>query len=156
MSRLFLLLHYIGMGILLTSIIAAPIFERNIRKASEKIVALTYQRLFRQIGLLSPFGSLIVLLSGIGNMYFDGYTVFSHGWLTAKIILFAVLVVNGGMVNPPLMRKRTALIEQMVEGNTRENAEEILAKYNRQQSTFLLVQTVVIIVILYLAVFKPV
>lgn len=156
MPRLFLFLHLIGIGMVLTTIFAAPLFERSIRKASEKTVALSYQRLFRQIGLLSPFGSLIILFSGIGNMYFDGYTVFSHGWLTAKIILFAVLVVNGGMINPPLMRKRMRLLEQLVEGNAPEGVEEMLGKYNRQQSIFLLVQSAVILVILYLSVYKPI
>lgn len=155
MPRIFALLHYVGMAMLLTPIFVAPMFERGIRKAPEKTVAFMYQQLFRRIGLLSPFGSLLLLLSGIASMYFSGYTVFSHGWLTAKIILFGALVVNGGMINPPLMRKRSRLIEQMIEGNSLEHAEGILATYNRQQSIFLLVQTLIVIMVLYLAVFKP-
>ena len=156
MPHLYLLFHILGVCMLLTTIIVSPIFERNIRKASDKNVALTYQRLFRQIGLLSPFGSLIILGSGIANMYYLGFGVFSQGWLTAKIILFAVLVVNGGMINPPLMRKRMNLLEQMAEADSSGDAHATLARYNRQQSIYLLVQSAIVGVILSLSVFKPV
>lgn len=155
MPKLFLLLHLIGIGMVLTLIFAAPIFEKTIRRATEKKEKLNYQLLFRKIGLLTPFGSLLIVLSGIGNMYFGGYSVFSHGWLTAKIILFAVLVVNGGILNPPLMRKRAKLFEEMLGGKASENSDQLLARYNRQQSLFLLVQTVVVVIVLWLAVFKP-
>ena len=149
-----LLVHIIGVGMIFTTIFAGWILESRSRKIKDWSNRLTILRLLRSIGLLSPAGVLVMLVSGILNMHFAGLGVFSASWLTLKLVFFALLVISGVLFG---IRgtQRTRLVSKLADGKAPEHAERMLGSLERQQRLFFIVQTVLMLVILSLSIFKP-
>ena len=63
-----LFFHLIGVGMIFTLLFAGPIIETNFRWENDISMKRHSAKLLRNIGLLSPFGALVLMLSGIGNM----------------------------------------------------------------------------------------
>lgn len=154
MREVVFLLHLIGFGVIATLLIAGPILEQKFKKAETLDAKATLQKALRSMGLLSPLAIVLLLLTGIGNMYYSELGLFEAGWLTAKIIFFAIVVVNGAMAGARA-GKRGKLIDRLARGETPPNALSEMQSYNKQQSIFYLTQTILILVILVLSVFKP-
>jgi hypothetical protein len=68
---------------------------------------------------VAQYGSLVLVLSGIGQMWAKNITIGSLGgqyfWLFWKILLFALLVINGAATAGPAIRKRVRLLRQLAE-----------------------------------------
>ncbi|MGB9592323.1 MAG: hypothetical protein ACPL1K_07385, partial [Candidatus Kryptoniota bacterium] len=60
--------HLVGAGMIFTVLLAGPIVEANFRWENDVRMKQHAAKLLRSIGLLSPFGALILVLSGITNM----------------------------------------------------------------------------------------
>jgi hypothetical protein len=87
-------------------------------------------------------------------MYFTGLGPFKAGWLTAKLVFFAIAVINGVMAGAR-GAKRGKLLGRLARGENVPNALAEMQRYNKQHSTFYITQTFLILVILVLAVFRP-
>ncbi len=74
-------------------------------------------------------------------------------WLTAKIIFFAVLLVNGAVLGPVLSRKRSAFLKTIEENIFSEKIGSTLKTFNKNISFFYAVQMLLVIIILFLSVF---
>jgi putative copper export protein len=150
------LFHLIGFGILFTALLGGWIVERRIRSEKEWIQKLFMGKISRRFGLLSPIASVIMLLTGIVNifnMYGSSVSLwYTEGWLIAKIILFAFLLVNGALFGPLLVRRRTKLMQSISEKTAPEDAEATIRIMNKSISTFYLVQFLLLIIILYLSI----
>jgi uncharacterized membrane protein len=151
------LFHLIGFGLLSTTILAGYIIDRKLRSQTDYNLKLNTAQIARVIGLLSPVATIVLLATGIGNIH-NRYLAatlnwYDEGWLVAKIILFAVAVLNGMIYGPKLTRGRTKLVKALSENNAPANAEELMRSYNNQITLFYLVQTVLLLLILYLSVF---
>jgi hypothetical protein len=68
--------------------------------------------------------------------------------------LFLVAMVNG-IIFGIRSRKRGMLVGQIAKGNAPENAEKTLAGMDMYSLLFLIVQTILVIAILALSVWKP-
>jgi uncharacterized membrane protein len=151
--------HLIGFGLLSASLISGFILDSKIRKETEPQLQLFTGRIAKTIGLLTPVAALLLLATGIANInnFLVGSTKswYDEGWLVAKIVLFAVMLVNGTFYGPKLARSRMKLITEMAEGSARPSAEDVLRSCNRQITLYYLVQTLLILFILYLSVFGP-
>lgn len=93
------LFHLIGFGFLFTALVGGWILERRIRAEKDWNLKLLFVKINRRFGLLSIFASALLLLTGIINIL-SRYGAQANlwntsGWLIAKIILFAFLLVNG-------------------------------------------------------------
>lgn len=154
LSHLVLLFHLIGFGMIATMLFAGPILERRFRRAETLDAKVSLQRVLKSVGMLSPFSVLLLLATGIGNMYFTGLGPFKAGWLTAKIIFFAIAIINGAMAGARGSQRRK-LLERLALGENVLNALPEMQRYNKQQSIFYLTQTFLILVILVLSVFRP-
>jgi uncharacterized membrane protein SirB2 len=151
------LLHLVGFGVLCTTLLAGFIVDRKLRSQTDYNLKLYTSQIARMIGLLSPIAAVLLLATGIGNIHnrFLGTTLswFDEGWLVAKIILFALSILNGMIYGPRLTRGRTKLIKALAEQSAPANAEELMRSYNTQITLFYLVQTVLLLLILLLSVF---
>ncbi|MFI5251182.1 MAG: hypothetical protein ACHQQQ_02015 [Bacteroidota bacterium] len=144
--------HFIGMGLLVTMIVAGFLLERKYRSLptlQEKGLLLS---VMKQIGLLSPLAILLLLVTGIGNMHSLAIGIFTFGWLTAKIIFFAIAATNGIMFSV-VARKRGTLVGKMLKNEAPPNAELQLKNYNKQVTMFHIVIDLLFIIILALAVY---
>jgi hypothetical protein len=148
--------HLLGFGLITTSLVAGWILERRIRKTGDWNQKLLLLSASRTIGMLSPIASLIMLLTGIANIvnvFGTSFSVvYSVGWLAAKIILFAFMLVNGAVFGPILSRKRTKLIRSIASQSAPADAEAAVTIYGKNLSTFYFVQTLLLLVILFLSV----
>jgi hypothetical protein len=148
----FLFFHLIGFGIFVTLQIAGNILERQYRKTDDIKAKAVIVRAIKPIGLLSPVGVLIMLVTGVGNMVSLGLGIFSMGWLTAKIIFFGIAVVSGLMFGMKA-RKRGTLVMAMAKGETPPNGPETLKGLDKQISMFHLVMPILLTVILALTIY---
>jgi putative copper export protein len=148
--------HLIGFGILFTALLGGWIVERRIRSEKAWIQKLFMGKISRRFGLLSPIASLIMLLTGIVNIFImygsSSNLWYTEGWLIAKIILFAFLLVNGALFGPLLIRRRTKLMQSISEKTAPEDAEATIRIMNKSISTFYLVQFLLLIIIVYLSI----
>jgi hypothetical protein len=149
--ELILLLHLVGFGLLATTAAAGFILNLQYRKAGEVREKAVLLRAMKPVGLLSPIAMLIMLLTGIGNMHEIGAGLLTLGWLTAKIIFFAIAAISGVLFGLK-SRKRGALVEQMAAGNAPPEAAQLLKGLDRQVALFYLVMPVLLLIILYLTV----
>jgi len=147
-----LFFHFIGIGILCTTLVAGLMLNMQYHRAPDLKSKGLILRSMKPIGLLSPVGSLIMLISGIGNMNVLGYTLLDlPGWLAYKII-FYVLAAISGILFGITSGKRGKLIQAMNSGNAPENAEQTLRGYERQIWLFYPVIAILFIIILLLSI----
>jgi len=148
--EVYLFFHLIGFGLLFSVVTAGIILEIQYRRAKEPQVKAIILRVLSPIGLMSPLAILLMLITGIGNMSSRDVGIFTHGWLTAKIIFFAVLIISG-IVSALQARRR----RKLPLGGAATPPEESLKAANRQISLFYLVMLLLLMIILYLSVWKP-
>ncbi|MGD0591309.1 MAG: hypothetical protein ABSA44_11000 [Bacteroidota bacterium] len=150
------LFHLIGFGLLFTALWGGWILEQRIRAEKNWDQKLFLGKINRRFGLLSSIASIIMLLTGIVNIFNLHHgninLWYIEGWLIAKIILFAFLLVNGAIFGPILIRRRTKLMQGISEKTAPEDAEATIKIMNKSISTFYLVQFLLLMIILYLSV----
>jgi uncharacterized membrane protein SirB2 len=149
-----LVFHLIGFGMIATLLFAGPILERRFQKEETLETKTTILRVMKSVGLLSPLAVLLLVATGIGNMYFNHLGPFSKGWLTAKFIFVAMVAVNGAMTGARA-RKRGKLLKRLARGENVPNALPQMQRYNKQQTTFYLTEWFLVLVILVLSIFQP-
>ena len=147
-----LVLHFLGFGLFVMVLVAGFIIERQYRKATDVQVKATLLGVMRSIGIISPFAVLIMLLTGIMNMQTLGIGLLDFGWLTAKIIFFAIAATNGIFAGIR-SRKRGTLVMQMAKGESPADAEQKVQSYDKQQSMFYVVNALLLLIIVVLSVY---
>ncbi len=152
LREIFLILHLLGLGLFVATLIPGYILDSQYRKAADIQTKATLLRALRPIGLLSPFAALLMLATGIANMHYLGVGLLDLGWLTAKIIFFALAVVSGATFGAKA-QKRGKLIQQMAKGETPPDADARLKELDKQQRLFYVVQPILLLIIIYLSVY---
>lgn len=151
------LIHLFGFGTLVTTLLAGYILERKFRKEDDWGLKLYLGGIMKTIGMISPFVAIIMLITGIGNIHNrlsgSGIAWYQEGWLVAKIICFAILVINGGANGPRLSKNRTMLVKAIKDKTAPADAEQKLQRYNGQLALFYIVQSVLLIAVVALTVF---
>lgn len=147
------LCHFVGIGLLFSSLFGGFVLQRQYRREESFASRLLLLKAIRSMGLLSPIAVTIVLLSGIGNMTLGPhhYTLFSDGWLSAKLALFAVLLATGSFL-AILGSRRTEKAMKFLETNSEPQSVEAL---DRQIIVLYLVQFLLIVAILGLSIVRP-
>jgi uncharacterized membrane protein len=145
-----LFFHFIGLALLGAVSFGGMFIERHYRNAGtlqEKAVVLG---LGKKLGMMSPVAMLILLVSGVGNMHALGYGIFTLGWLTAKIMFFAIAAVGGGTF-AVISAKRGKLVGRLAKGEQIPNGAELLAGFNKQVTLFYFVLPLLMMIIIALA-----
>jgi len=151
--------HLVGVGMIFTLLFAGPILESNFRWENDIRMKQHTAKLMRSVGLLSPFGALVLILSGIGNMITlqisFGDLFGTSWWLGLKLLIFIVLLAMGMIVSPKTARERAMLIDQTNQLNPPEDINEKLSAVNRRQTLFYSLNWALVLIILILTIFKP-
>ena len=154
-----LLFHLIGVGMIFTLLFAGLIIELNFRWENDVRMKQHSAKLLRNIGLLSPFGALVLMISGIGNMVALEITFAnlfgSAWWLGIKLLIFIVLLAMGMALSPKTARQRLALLEHMSQPNPPDDIDDKMELLNKKQTTFFVINWALVLTILLLTVFKP-
>ena len=147
-----LMVHFLGFGLLITVNVAGFILNNQYKKAPDIQSKSVILKSLRPIGLLGPVAVIVMLVTGIGNMQALGYGLLDAGWLTAKIMFFAIAAISGILFGAKAA-KRGKLVQQMVSGTAPANADALLASYDRQIGLFHFVMPVLLLIILYLSIY---
>lgn len=154
-----LLFHLIGVGMIFTLLFAGPIIEANFRWENDIRMKQHAAKILRSVGLLSPFGALVLILSGIGNMISlhitFGDLFGSAAWLGLKLLFFIVLLGIGMVLSPKTARQRAMILDQMNQINPPEDAGQKMDSLNSKQTLFFLANWILVIIIVLLTLFKP-
>jgi uncharacterized membrane protein len=155
-SSISFLFHLIGFGLVFTSLFGGWLIERRIRAEQDWHQKLYVGKIGRRFGLLSSIASVVMLLTGIINIFnlYNGNINlwYDEGWLIAKIILFAFLLINGAVFGPIIIRRRTKLMQGIAEKTASDDAESNYKILSKNITTFYLVQFLLLIIILCLSV----
>jgi len=154
LSNFLLLLHFLGFGLLFTTLVAGWLLNRQYKGAVDFSTKAVILKSMRPIGLLSPFAILLMLLTGIGNMQVRDLGLFTESWLSAKIVVFIIAAVNG-IVFGVRARKRGKLIGQMAEGTAPQGTDKSIRSLDTQLQLFYVIQFVLLLIILILSIVKP-
>ena len=141
--------HLVGVGMIFTLLFAGPIVESNFRWENDIRMKQHATKMLRSIGLLSPFGALVLVLSGIANMVILKITfgdLFGNdAWLGLKLLAFIILLVMGMSISPKIAKQRAMLLDQMSQQNPPEDADEKLTSLNGEQTLFLVANWILVL-----------
>ncbi|MGA9119026.1 MAG: DUF2269 family protein [Bacteroidota bacterium] len=151
-----LVVHFVGIGMLFTALFGGWIVNGQYRSAPDWPTKMLHLKTLRRVGLMSPLGVLVMLLSGIGNMTLGPhqYTVFSDGWLSAKLALFLVAILVGALSSFQSVR-RSRMVGKLSAGETEKVNEGTLHSIEKQLRLSSLLQFVLILGIIILSVTRP-
>jgi uncharacterized membrane protein len=149
-----MLFHYIGIGLISTALLGGWVLNGIYENAANYQSKLLILKALRRIGLISPIAILVLLVTGTANMHFTGYSFANAPWLTTKVIVFIIAAIVGSAFGAR-GAKRTVLVSSLADGNAVDGADSHLKSLDRQQRLFYMFQSILILAILVLSVFKP-
>ena len=152
-----MVLHLVGVGMLCTTIFAGLLLHTQYKRTDEPGAKLLVLRSLRLIGLLSPAGVALMLLTGIGNMTLgpQHYTLFSHAWLSAKLLLFLLMVASGVFFAVQGARRARLVARITVEPAEARQEARRLRSLDTQLVVAFVVQGILLLAILTLSVARP-
>lgn len=151
------LLHLVGFAVVSALLIGGWMLNRRFVHEKDPSLKLYVAGIMKALSILSPIGAAILLVTGIGNIYNyyygTGIDWYNQGWLVIKIILFAVLVVNGLMFGPALSKKRVMTVQSILQNGISDEATAALNHLNSQIRWFYVVQAVLLLGVLFFSAF---
>ncbi len=159
-QSLWMFIHMVAVFLLGGIMVGTLMIEKHLRLTADWPSRARLGMLGRNLGMLSPIASGLLLMSGIGNMVTFGYTMSqAYGpaatWLGVKITLFLIAVVNGTVTSIRMGKKRMAIGATVRGGGSSEQGEAALKATFGTMNVFFAVQFLLVIGILFLVVFKP-
>jgi putative copper export protein len=151
------LLHLIAFGFVGATLIPGIILNRALIAEKDPSRKIAIGATMRKFSAFAPFNIILLILTGIGNIY-NRYlgapsAWYEEGWLVLKLCLFAAIVLNALFVAPALGKGRMGLIKQMAEGKAGGRAAEQLQRLDRKSTILFIIQTTLVLGILWLSVF---
>jgi|WetSurMetagenome_2_1015567.scaffolds.fasta_scaffold96859_1 hypothetical protein len=147
------LFHILGIGLIFASLLGGLVIHfrfRGTRDWKSRAVILPVARI---IGLFSPAGTALLLLSGIGNIVALSLSPMPF-WMHLKLGIFVVLVVLG-VWGAVLARKRAGLVMSLSTGNPSPDAEAKLRSAEAFGSSVFIVQGFLFLAVIAISVIKP-
>ncbi len=154
MYPIYLLIHFLGYGLLISVLIVTPILEFYLRRMESHEDASKIATIVSKIGLLSPVAVLFLVVSGILMMDFWGYGLFSHGWLTGKLLIFLVMIVTGAYSSITVGKERRKIYQDLIDGKDNPKLPGELLRIHNTQSQYTRIQTLFLLMILIFSVYK--
>ena len=160
MQGLWMFLHITGFGAVFGAMIAGPMLERQFQSATDWQVRGKIAMMGMRISVIARVAMLLLLVSGIGNMVEYGFgfeLAFScqAWWLGAKIVLWAIMLINGQLFAMQMMRIRGSVMQKVMAGNIPPDGESILKSTFKRANMFFRIQGFMLIVVMILAIFRP-
>jgi hypothetical protein len=152
--RISLIIHFVGIGMLFTTLLGGWILNSQYQKTEDYGGKSRILRMLRPIGLLSPAAILVMIASGIVNVMILRLDITAVSWLRTKLIVFAVTVAIG-IYSGIRGARRAEIVNLLAEGKAPEGASSTLVSLDAMQRVFLFLQAILMLVILTLSVVKP-
>ncbi len=106
MVALSLFFHIVGVSLLLGGTVFIRMLESQFHKAATPAEAGAIHRALSRIGMVSPFASLLLLITGTFNILLLHIAVNETPWLEAKLVCF-ILMIPVGILQGKAYRKRS-------------------------------------------------
>jgi hypothetical protein len=149
-----LLFHIIGVGMIFASLIGGIVLHRRVRGTRDWGQRVILLPVMRSMGLFSPAGVIVLLLSGIGNITALSLVNPMPGWLHLKLTLFFVLLVLG-IWGAVLSRRRASLTTLLSGGSGSSELETKLTSVESVLSALYFAQGLLVLAIIAISVIKP-
>jgi hypothetical protein len=150
-------LHLIAFGLVAGVIIPSFILDRKLRAEQDWGRKLYIGGIMRSLGAIAPYNIALLIITGIGNMYNRtlgfSYPWYEEEWLVIKLACFLVLAINGLFVVSNIGKKRAMIIKSVVDKSDKGDAKEKYESYNKKISLLFLIQTTLLLIILFLSAF---
>jgi uncharacterized membrane protein len=145
-----LAVHILSFGLVATGVIGGDVVDGSVRGALRRGAvqeADAIAGMMLRLAICAQVGAGLLLLSGVGMLAEKHWGFWGEGWLTVKLILFGVLVLNGPLVARPAAKALRAALQ----AGRMDATSRILSRL----ALFHVVQTVGLVAIVVLAVLKP-
>jgi uncharacterized membrane protein SirB2 len=152
MFALSLVLHIVGVSVLLGGTLFIRILESRFRKAENPSAAAVIHDSISAIGVLSPFASLLLLVTGIANIILVHIDVFSTPWLELKLACF-LLAIPTGIAQGKAYRSRAGLVTAVVQKVQSGDNGRTIEMLTRRCEILWKIQTTLIVAALVLTIF---
>lgn len=151
-----LLVHFVGIGLLFTALIGTWVVGGIYRAAPDWQMKALHLKTLRRLGLMSPIGVVVMVVTGIGNMTLGPYTytLFSDAWLSAKLALFVVSILLGILSTFQAMRRSRA-VNRLAAGETAKVDEGSLRGIETQLKISSTLQFLLILAMILLSIARP-
>jgi len=148
--------HLLAFATLVASMVGLFVLDRKLQSEKDAGRQLYVGGLMKTFALFGPFNAVVLLLTGFGNMvnrYGWGGMGNMETWLKIKIVLFFILAFNGMILGSRMSKQRMMLIKARSENSAPPESESLIATLNVKFTIFFAVQTLLILVIVFLSVF---
>jgi uncharacterized membrane protein SirB2 len=152
--QILLVIHLLGFATLFSATVGGWILHAHYRNAGDYQSKALLLKSLRPFGILSPVAVLVMVASGIGNMVYFGLGPFSEGWLSAKLVVVFIIVVNGIIFGTRSVR-RGKLVAELAEGGASEHTRTGINALDKQLSGFYAAQLMLLLIVLVLSVVRP-
>jgi uncharacterized membrane protein len=145
-----LTIHLLAFSLVATGLIANNVLlvvVRGMVRRGTSADAVVLVRLTMPFAIVFLVGAGLLLLSGVGMLAERHWAMWGQLWLTVKLLLFAVMILNGRLVARPAA---LALVDALAAGRTEGAATPL-----KRLALYHVVQTTVLAAIVVLAVLKP-
>jgi len=145
-----LTVHLLAFGLVVTGLVANNVVLVVVGRMARRgaaAEAVVVARLTMPFAIVFLVGAGLLILSGVGMLAEGHWADWGQLWLTVKIVLFVVVILNGRLVARPAA---LALIDALAAGRTEGTATPL-----RRLALYHVVQTTVFVAIVVLAVLKP-
>ena len=150
MQELTMSLHFVGMALLAGALIGGIVLNSQYKKAQDLRAKALILKGGRTFGFFGPAGTIVMIVTGIGNMHAFQAAFLPFGTLSAKIVVFAVTAILGSTLGA-IGRKRGMLVHAMSLNDAPEGAQARLASYDRILGTGYMVMTILFLAVLWLS-----
>jgi len=150
-------LHLIAFGLVTGALIPSFILDRKLRAEQDWGRKLYIGSIMRTLGAAAPYNIALLIITGVGNMYNRtfgfSYPWYEEQWLVIKLSCFLVLAINALFVVPKIGKQRAMIIKSFVDKSASIDSEEMYKNLNKKISFLFLVQTTLLLIILFLSAF---
>lgn len=148
--------HLLAFGVLMASVIALDVLNRKLRAEPDIQRKLYLGGLMKTFALFTPFTTVVILLTGIGNMV-NRYGMGGMGnietWLKVKIVLFVILAFNGSVIASRFQKKRMMLLKAKADNSAPEDYDRQISSINRIFTFYYYIQWTLLLAVVFLSVF---
>jgi hypothetical protein len=146
-----------GFAILVALYVRGAIFEKTLRAEPDWLRKGLIIRLMKSMPWLGPASSILLFLTGLGNIYnrYLGSLEPWHveGWIYGKFVLFVVFLIVGSTFGRILSKRRSILVLQGARNGASVEGERRLRWHDRRMILFYTIQGFLLLSILVMSAF---
>jgi hypothetical protein len=150
MYKAFLVLHVIGITIMAGATFIDYMIYRQFWRAhlSDSLEGLMLERIGNRLQRFLGIGMLLIIISGIGMMFYMHHVWGQQVWFRIKMVVLLVIIFNG----LALRRSIGSKIQQMVQSSSTEGVQ--MSKLKTSMTFVQSIQMILFVIIFILSVFK--